>query len=652
MPKKQLHITFHGKIIEQLSLQMYQSPVAAVAEMISNAWDADSPGVDVSLPDRLDDSAAITIKDKGFGMTLKECEDKYLNIGWDKREADPTKKSPNGRTLLGRKGIGKFAGFGIAKVIRVETVSKETGERTVFEMDIEQLKKEGYMKKGGEIDVLEYNEPDIKRKENCGTVITLKSLTLERAPSLSKFIKSMSLRFTLHERAQDFKVLINNEPLVEDQDGNIEFSFPKSYSADEQPENMTIDERGWGSEQLTDGNVIKWKFNFYEETIGNEELVGISVFSGGKLCQTPFFFNLAGGLGSQYGQAYLSGQVQADYVDELEEDIIAIERQRINWEHPKTQALLDWGQKRVKELLILWKKRRGEERVKELERKIGPLSTRLERFPTHERKVIEGAIRKLASVENLKKEQFEELGNSLITAWDGGRLKELINAMESAESFDNDKFLSLLLESKALTAIHTAEAIRVKLDAIHGLYERINKKELENALRDYIANDPWLISPKWQTFAKESRVKTILDKAANSEKMNEPNSDWAGRVDLALSSGSHLLVIEFMRPGLKLDKDHLDRFEWYIRKIGTEINSNSGLGLTRVSGYVVADGLTDSAEIVSKINDMKKDEKFVMDWKSLLVDALSQWKEFLKITASHNPHDERVKQLLALLDES
>ncbi len=52
----------------------------------------------------------------------------------------PLKKRP----VLGRKGIGKFAGFGISDVIRVETTSGKTGERTIFELDINTLRSDEY----------------------------------------------------------------------------------------------------------------------------------------------------------------------------------------------------------------------------------------------------------------------------------------------------------------------------------------------------------------------------------------------------------------------------------------------------------------------------------------------------------------------------
>ena len=58
--------------------------------------------------------------------------------------------------------------------------------------------------------------------------------------------------------------------------------------------------------------------------------------------------------------------MRADFVDALPKDIISPERQRINWEHPDAILLEEWGKKRVKQLLRMWKERRGAERRRQI----------------------------------------------------------------------------------------------------------------------------------------------------------------------------------------------------------------------------------------------------------------------------------------------
>src|SRR5687768_2149268 len=48
---EELVLTFAGNIVKHLGVQMYAGrPVPAIAELISNAWDADATVVDVQLP--------------------------------------------------------------------------------------------------------------------------------------------------------------------------------------------------------------------------------------------------------------------------------------------------------------------------------------------------------------------------------------------------------------------------------------------------------------------------------------------------------------------------------------------------------------------------------------------------------------------------
>ncbi len=65
---KELELRFHGRVIEHLGSDMYQSPTAAIAELIANAWDADSETVRLTLPDsQVDEDSVTIIQDDGVG---------------------------------------------------------------------------------------------------------------------------------------------------------------------------------------------------------------------------------------------------------------------------------------------------------------------------------------------------------------------------------------------------------------------------------------------------------------------------------------------------------------------------------------------------------------------------------------------------------
>jgi hypothetical protein len=167
---------------------------------------------------------------------------------------------------------------------------------------------------------------------------------------------------------------------------------------------------------------------------------------------------------------------------------------------------------------------------------------------------------------------------------------------------------------------------------------------LEKAVRDYIAKHPWLISPEWETFRVEKSMGKVISAAAKEAQLSK--SDWKGRMDLVLASGDHLLVLEFMRPGITLDWEHLSRFEHYIRTIRGKIEPNTAGLFSRATGYAIADGLAKHPEITAKLRSLATEAMYAMDWPTMFSRALSLWREFLEALADRDPDDERLQALL------
>ena len=646
--EKRLHISFHGRIIDLLGIQMYQSPVAAIAELIANAWDADASDVTVSLPDALDEAAEISIRDNGIGMTFDECQNHYLNVGRNRRAESGGNRTPGGRPCLGRKGIGKFAGFGIADVVEVDTVSALTGEHTIFQLYLEKLRSLEFVStEGKEIEVMLADGPAEERKAAHGTTISLRSLKLSQRRTPDALARQMARRFLLAQQGDEFRLTINGIELPKDEEQQaMQFEFPRDYADAEKPPGLS-EADGWGIETLSDGNRIRWRVRFARSTIGLEEFRGIAVFCGIKVAQTPFFFQLSGGLGGQHGQQYLTGTVRADYLDLGPRDVITTERQRINWEDPSTAPLLEWGQERLKRLLTIWQGRRAEQKIRAIDERIAEFSERLSRLPRSEGETVRRALRRIASIDAIEDGDFEDLASAILTAWEAGRLRQIIEDVARMDEMDAGVLLSLLTEQQVLSALHAAEVVRLRLDVINGLRHRIDRRELELAIRDYIAKHPWLINPRWETFRVERRIdKLVSDSLGESGIAEDP--DWVGRVDLTLWSGEELLIVEFMRPGLTVDRDHMSRFQTYVDILDSRVRANTGLGLTKITGLLVADRLNRRPENINLIARMAGSGMFCEEWSVLLRNAAAQWEEFLGILVERSPDDMRMRSLRSI----
>lgn len=563
-----------------------------------------------------------------------------LAVGRNRRGNETVEKTARNRPVLGRKGIGKFAGFGIASLVTVETVSEENGERTVFRLDLDNLMSDDKPRAvRKEIEIVEYAPPDKRRKQESGTTITLSRLTIHRAPSKNQFPLSMARRFLLHEEQTDFVVFVQGKPLPRSYDAaGFEYQFPKDMP--EPIEGVEVDEEGWGLETVG-GKDIRWRVLFRKDTIDEEELRGVAVFAGGKLVQRPFFFNLTRGHTGQHGAEYLAGQVVADFIDRLPADLIATERQRVNWGREETTPLLDWGQSRLRLAFRVWARLRSEEKARRLEERLVGFTDRLERRPKHEKRTVKRALISLGKVPTLSDDQFDELGQAVLGAWEKGCLTELIDEIAESEDMDESALLDVLVEARVLTALQTVEVVHTKLEAIQGLRRRIKEKELENAVRDFIAKNPWLVSQEWETFRRERSLRSVTENAAN---VSELSADiYRGRVDLTMASGQHLLVLEFVRPGQAVDWDHLSRFERYVLTIRSSVRINTAGPFRQVTGYIVADKLDRRPEFVSKIEAMEEKDMYALDWVALLAKAEAGWRDFLYILEARGEGDFRIE---------
>ena len=638
MAEKELKLIIQPKIIEHLGIKMYQKPVDVVSEFIANSWDADAEQVNILIQEN-----SISIKDDGIGMTYQQCQDYFLTVARDRRkETGKSVSEEKERPVLGRKGIGKFAGFGIATGIIIHTISKANGELTRFEMNIQRiLDYDTDNQEEKPIAVTLYEESNQDRIKNHGTEVILQGIDTSLI-NLEEFRAELSRRFLLAQLSDDFTITINDQQLQETFSDDMEFVFPRDFKEREKEKIPDIIIEGdWAIEYL-DGNEIRWRIGFYEDTIQIEELRGISIFAKGKLAQKPFFFDLSGGISGQHGLEYMTGQIQMDFIDEGENDLIATERQRINLQTELGQKIRIWGIERIKFLSSIWKERRSEKRLKELNDRISGFKERLDLLPSRERKTVETVLKKIASFPRLGEARFKDWCNDILTSWEKGRLKDLITEISETEDLDEQKLLDVLTEAGVLTAINIAESIKTKIVTIGELKERVESKQLENKVRDFIYENPWLIHPQWETFKKERSVKHIIE---DSGRKNLNLEVFNGRVDLTLSSGSDLLLIEFMRPGLKIDRDHLDRINWYVMDIRKELDIETATPIkTLGKAYIIADDAYDSS-ISDRIKQLEEYNILVLTWKSLIEQAIKQWQDHLDLLKQRFPDDSRIQTL-------
>ena len=117
-----------GRHILTIGKDLIQDNYAAVVELVKNAYDADSPDVNIEFKKSSDRSGySIVISDHGHGMDREDVINKWLVPSTE----DKIKRhsSPNGRPLQGNKGVGRYAASILGEDMLLETVNL-TGEKT------------------------------------------------------------------------------------------------------------------------------------------------------------------------------------------------------------------------------------------------------------------------------------------------------------------------------------------------------------------------------------------------------------------------------------------------------------------------------------------------------------------------------------------
>lgn len=122
-----------GRHILTIGRDLIQDPYAAVVELVKNAYDADATKIEITFKKNVNEKTIdIVVKDDGHGMSRDVVTTKWMVPSTNDKEI--RKKSPNGRILQGRKGIGRYASSILGNKLHLETISREK-EKTTLDVD-------------------------------------------------------------------------------------------------------------------------------------------------------------------------------------------------------------------------------------------------------------------------------------------------------------------------------------------------------------------------------------------------------------------------------------------------------------------------------------------------------------------------------------
>ena len=278
--------------------------------------------------------AEVIITDNGIGMTDEEIRTKYVITGRDRREAEGSDETPAPlrRKVMGRKGIGKFSSFGIAKEIELESVKEGETSRLIMNYD-DMLQRAANR-------TIEFPALTPTGSVSEGTKITLREFAKfsNRSIPVGRLRRGLARRILHHWGQDDFKIVINRSPI----------------SPEERDLRSLLDIDA-------DGDRYIWNYDDVEVKDGEAWTVsgwigaldrtspdidgidrGIALMARGKLVQEPFVFEAV--VGQQYALSYIIGELHVEFVDDAE-DTIGTNRNALVWDTEANAALMEWGKR-------------------------------------------------------------------------------------------------------------------------------------------------------------------------------------------------------------------------------------------------------------------------------------------------------------------
>jgi len=534
------------RMLDHFGIAMYNTIPKAIAELCANAYDADAGVVRVTYEDDF-----ISIVDNGVGMTAQQVDDDYLYLGRDRRDSEGDEgaldKTASGRAVIGNKGIGKLAGFGIAETMTLRTW--RDGAQTEIRINRSDLDS-----------VSDLSDLDLKakttatRRVRSGTEVRLTDFIEGTPPIDTEKLRGYLARHLpvqpswmvrLNGRECTPEAIPGERHLIDD---NIEgFGRVRGYYV------VASDRRG-----LTPGMSVRVR----GRVVAEPSLFGISQ-------QAHGFFNIV----------RIVGELAPDFIDPVgklqtrrEQFVINTARSGFNPEDPAVQALEAYARAKLQTIAAGLAAERSNERRKEALRRNPEFEARLKSLgpEIYEKldKALEELIAKLSRNED--DDTVDEVVDLIIRYYESDTLRIILETVKDAAPEEVARLSQLLARYGAAHIAEVAHILHTQIEVIDLLRRKVADKVLEAEIHSVIAKNVWLIRNDlsyWfdnQAFA--TKLGGNLAKAFKLEAKRRPDLACFDDRKLQPQQGKsprRLVVIEFKRPGVTVGSAEMQQVMLY-----------------------------------------------------------------------------------------
>lgn len=629
-------------VLQHLGMKMYTSLPAVVSEYVANAWDAWATEVNISIPknERMSEDYKVIIEDNGDGMTFEEVDSNFLVVGRPKRQFEDETKERKGeeRPMMGRKGIGKLAGFGVAGVVQVET--RKNGHYVRFELNYDEMMDEAKPDfSNSDTDsrqtklptsTTEYIIDDFETGNTSkpdGTKITLTNLKREQRPVIRYVRQRISRRFSVI--GENFDVKVNGESVdVDERNLKERTQFLVEYDnhqleLDDDAHRAIRKKEGVEPEDLT---VSGW-IGTFENTVPDEIGSGVVVITRGKLAQEPSTFGVReGGTHGQSALQYLVGEIRADFLDQSNVDLIATDRGTFNHEEAPGRQLYDFINKEVTAFCADWPDKRGRAEIEDLQKKKS-YQRFIEPLDDMEKELADDFLGKLAKQEGYNDEMLEEMASYVSSGVQQKAFSRILEDLNNSNVTSIGQLVKLFDKYEVLDAINTLRIIKGRYQAIQKFDQLVDSPQsIRPEFYRFIEDNPWLIDPQWDYLDDEPEVRETLNQNfADVDKI-------ANRVGfVALGDSESVKAIDIRRPGSEIDETELGQLKRYVDFL-RGLQGSRPINDRKVEGYLIGQRLSDTQSAQQEYQRrMKPDDMYVRSYQDLREKAHRSHEEFIDV---------------------
>ena len=322
-----LKFNFDVSTFRLLGRELITDRITALFELVKNCYDANSDKVTLTFHNasKTGKDSYISIADDGLGMSLNDIRYKWMVIGTNSKRVNKVSPAPYCRTVVGEKGVGRFAVEKLGSKVRIETTQRGTSRKVILDLDwrkydeIANNQDKGNKRKRNAFFTEIENECHI---ENCkveehGTIIKIELGLLEQTwskPDIDRAYSELSkLVSPILKPAYPFRIIVDSNEYEEYTQRDVKNDFNittahhyvlKAFADDEgkrqeflffnekeeRIEVRSYAERSFGPVSMEFYYLDKNEIRKYKTAYKGERIDGIIIYRDG-IITTPFAEN-------------------------------------------------------------------------------------------------------------------------------------------------------------------------------------------------------------------------------------------------------------------------------------------------------------------------------------------------------------------------